>query len=255
MKLRGKVKRILMDQLSEGKVLHFSLLDPDKVDIESLYSIASKLVNAGTSAFLIGGTLGVSKEKLDKIIEILEDFEIPKIIFPSNVNLITEKADAILFMSLLNSDDIYYITGAQLVAAPLIRKLNLEALPTAYIIVGYGGTAAHVGKARIIPYDNIELILAYSIMAELLGMKFIYLEAGSGAPQPIDPSAISLIKKNLEDSKLIIGGGIRSEEVAKRIAIAGADIIVTGTIIEQNLEKALKIINEINNIRRNHAIK
>jgi len=255
MKLKGKVKKIIMDQLNEGKVLHFSLLDPDKVDIESLYSIASKLVKAGTNAFLIGGTLGVSKEKLDRILEILEDFEIPKIIFPSNVNLITEKADAILFMSLLNSDDIYYITGAQLIAAPLIRKLNMEALSTAYIIVGYGGTAAHVGKARVIPYNNIELIVAYSIMAELLGMKFIYLEAGSGAPEPIDPSAVAITKKNLEESKLIIGGGIRSEEVAKRIAIAGADIIVTGNIIEQNLEKALKIISEINSIRRNYAIK
>jgi len=255
MKLKGKVKKIIMDQLNEGRVLHFSLLDPDKVDIESLYSIASKLANAGTSAFLIGGTLGVSKEKLDRIIEILEDFEIPKIIFPSNVNLITEKADAILFMSLLNSDDIYYVTGAQLIAAPIIRKLNMESLPTAYVIVGHGGTAAHVGKARVIPYNNVELIIAYSIMAELFGMKFIYLEAGSGAPEPIDPSVVTLTKKYLEDSKLIIGGGIKSEEIAKKIAMAGADIIVTGNIIEQNLEKALKIINEINNTRRNYAIK
>lgn len=255
MKLKGKVKKILMDQLNEGKVLHFSLLDPDKVDIETLHSVASKLYGAGTSAFLIGGTLGVSKEKLDKIIEILEDFEIPKIIFPSNVNLITEKADAILFMSLLNSDDIYYITGAQLIAAPIIKKLKMESISTAYIIVGHGGTAAHVGKARVIPYSNIELIVAYSLMAELFGMEFIYLEAGSGAPEPVDPTAVSFTKRSIEESKLIVGGGIRSEDVAKKIAMSGADVIVTGNVIEQNLEKAIKIIKEITNTRREYAIK
>ncbi|BFI75327.1 geranylgeranylglyceryl/heptaprenylglyceryl phosphate synthase [Sulfurisphaera ohwakuensis] len=250
MKLRGKVRKIIQEKLNEGKVLHFSLFDPDKVNLESIYSIALKLVESGTSGFLIGGTLGVSKEKLDSIIEILEDFEVPKIIFPSNVNLITEKADAILFMSLLNSDDIYYITGAQLIAAPIIKKLKLESLPTGYIIVGHGGTAAHVGKARVIPYDNVELIVAYSIMAELFGMDFVYLEAGSGAPEPIKPSVISITKKYLENSKIIVGGGIRSEEIAKELALAGADIIVTGNIIEQNLEKALKIVKEISNIRR-----
>lgn len=255
MKLRGKVKRILQDQMNEGKVLHFSLFDPDKVDTDSLYSIASKLVEAGTNAFLIGGTLGVSKEKLDKIIDILEDFYVPKIIFPSNVNLITEKADAILYMSLLNSDDIYYITGAQLIAAPIIKRLGLEVLSTAYLIVGHGGTAAHVGRARVIPYDNVELITAYSLMAELLGMRYIYLEAGSGAPEPIKPSIVSFVKKYLEEAKVIIGGGIRSEDIAKELGYAGADIIVTGNIIEQNLEKALKIVKEISNIRRNNAIK
>ncbi|BAK54230.1 geranylgeranylglyceryl phosphate synthase [Sulfurisphaera tokodaii str. 7] len=244
------MRKIIQEKLNEGKVLHFSLFDPDKVDLESIYSIALKLVESGTSGFLIGGTLGVSKEKLDSIIEILEDFEVPKIIFPSNVNLITEKADAILFMSLLNSDDIYYITGAQLIAAPIIKKLKLESLPTGYIIVGHGGTAAHVGKARVIPYDNIELIVAYSIMAELFGMDFVYLEAGSGAPEPIRPSVISITKKYLENSKIIVGGGIRNEEIAKELALAGADIIVTGNIIEQNLEKALKIVKEISNIRR-----
>lgn len=250
MKLRGKVKKIIQEKLSEGRVLHFSLFDPDKVEINSLYSIASKLVEAGTSGFLIGGTLGVSKEKLDSIIEILEDFEVPKIIFPSNVNLLSEKADAILFMSLLNSDDIYYVTGAQLIAAPIIKKLGVESLSTGYVIVGYGGTAAHVGRARVIPYDNVELIAAYTIMAELFGMDFVYLEAGSGAPEPIKPSIISIIKKYVENIKVIVGGGIRTESIARELALAGSDIIVTGNIIEQNLEKALKIVKEISNIRR-----
>lgn len=250
MKMRGKVKNYIRELISEGRVLHFSLLDPDKVDENNVFSLGKKLVDAGTDGFLVGGTLGVSQEKLDRIIAELNDFDLPIIIFPSNVNLISSKADAILFMSLLNSDDLYYVVGAQLVAAPIIKKLGLEVLPTAYIIIGYGGTAAHVGKARIIPYENTELILAYSLMARYMGMEFIYLEAGSGAPKTVSPSAVKAVKSNVEDAIIIVGGGIRSEESGKLLANAGADIIVTGNIIEEDYEKALKIIKEIKNVRR-----
>ncbi len=194
MRLKGKVKSYIREKLNDGKVIHFSLFDPDKVDENQVYYLGKKLVEAGTDAFLIGGTLGVSQEKLDKIISSLSEFGLPTIIFPSNVNLISSKADAILFMSLLNSDDLYYVVGAQLVAAPIIKKLGLEVLPTAYVIIGHGGTAAHVGKARVIPYENTELILAYSLMARYMGMEFIYLEAGSGAPKTINPLAIKAVK-------------------------------------------------------------
>lgn len=250
MRLRGKVKSYIREKLNDGEVIHFSLFDPDKVDENQVYYLGKKLVEAGTDAFLIGGTLGVSQEKLDKIISSLSEFGLPTIIFPSNVNLISSKADAILFMSLLNSDDLYYVVGAQLVAAPIIKKLGLEVLPTAYIIIGHGGTAAHVGKARVIPYENTELILAYSLMARYMGMEFIYLEAGSGAPKTISPLAIKTVKSNVDDAIIIVGGGIRDEESGKLLASAGADIIVTGNIIEQDSEKALKIIKEIKSIRR-----
>lgn len=251
--MKGKVKKYIMDLLSEGKVLHFSLFDPDKVD-KSAYQIARELVKAGTDAFLVGGTLGVSQERLEEIISVLKDFELPVIIFPSNVNLLSNKADAILFLSLLNSDDLYYVVGAQLIAAPIVKKMGLEALPTAYIIVGFGGTAAHVGRARVIPYDNIELVLAYSLMARYMGMEFIYLEAGSGAPETVKPEAIKIVKANVDDAIIIVGGGIRDENRAITLANAGADIIVTGNIIEQDSEKALKIIKSIKSVRKN-AIK
>jgi geranylgeranylglyceryl diphosphate synthase (EC 2.5.1.41) len=250
MRLKGKVKSYIREKLNDGKVIHFSLFDPDKVDENQVYYLGKKLVEAGTDAFLIGGTLGVSQEKLDKIISSLTEFGFTYIIFPSNVNLISSKADAILFMSLLNSDDLYYVVGAQLVAAPIIKKLGLEVLPTAYVIIGHGGTAAHVGKARVIPYENTELILAYSLMARYMGMEFIYLEAGSGAPKTINPLAIKTVKSNVDDAIIIVGGGIRDEESGKLLASAGADIIVTGNIIEQDSEKALKIIKEIKSMRR-----
>ncbi|MDT7861333.1 MAG: geranylgeranylglyceryl/heptaprenylglyceryl phosphate synthase [Saccharolobus sp.] len=247
MKLKGKVKKYILDKLVDEKRLHFSLLDPYKIKSENeLNYIAKNLYEAGTDAFLIGGTLGVSKERLDFVLSSLEEYEIPKIIFPSNINLISEIADALLFLSLLNSDDIYYIIGAHIVAAPIIKMLQLEAIPTGYVIIGHGGTAAHVGRARVIPYDNFELALAYTLAAEYLGMSFVYLEAGSGAPEPVRPEMISFIKK-ITNIPLIVGGGIKGVDIARRLTEAGADIIVTGNIIENDLERAIKIIRGIKN--------
>ncbi|AWR97232.1 geranylgeranylglyceryl/heptaprenylglyceryl phosphate synthase [Acidianus sulfidivorans JP7] len=236
-------------QLNKQKVLHFSLIDPDKIDdIDNLNKIAKKLFEAGTSAFLIGGTLGVSKDKLDEILEILGDYKLPRIIFPSNVNLISEKADAILFLSLLNSDDPYYVIGAQVVAAPIIKKIHIEPISTGYLIVGYGGTAGHIGRARVIPFDNYDLAVSYALAAEYIGMKFLYLEAGSGSPEAINPEMIRRIKK-YSNIGLIVGGGIRDIKTAEEIAKAGANIIVTGNIIEDDLGKAIKIIDTINKIK------
>ncbi|NON62461.1 phosphoglycerol geranylgeranyltransferase, partial [Acidianus sp. RZ1] len=193
MKMKGKINSYIQ-QLSEKKTLHFSLIDPDKVpDYNFLVSTSKKLYDAGTSAFMVGGTLGVSKDKLDSILDILQDYSIPVILFPSNINIISEKADAIMFMSLLNSDDLYYVIGAQVVAAPIIKRLGLEILPTAYIIVGFGGTAGHVGRARVIPFDNSDLAVAYSLAAEYLGMKYVYLEAGSGSPETVRPEMIAAV--------------------------------------------------------------
>ncbi|AHC51101.1 geranylgeranylglyceryl phosphate synthase [Sulfolobus acidocaldarius SUSAZ] len=257
MKFRGKVARYISEILEEGKTLHFSLFDPDKIfDLDSLHDIASKLIEAGTDVFLIGGTLGISQDKLDNILSILEEFSIPLIIFPSNVNLISNKADAILFLSLLNSDDLYYIVGAQIVAAPIIKRIGLEVLPTAYLIIGHGGTAGHIGRARVIPYDNIELIVSYSLAANYMGMKYIYLEAGSGASETVKPEAIKVVKNTVKDGVVIVGGGVTNEERARNLVLAGADIIVTGNVIERDHQKALKIIKEIKSIRRtSNAIK
>ncbi|MEM0363020.1 MAG: geranylgeranylglyceryl/heptaprenylglyceryl phosphate synthase [Sulfolobaceae archaeon] len=247
MKLKGKVRKYILDKLNDNEKLHFSLLDPYKIKSkEEVEFIGKTLYAAGTDAFLIGGTLGISKDRLDLILSSLEEYDIPKIIFPSNINLLSENADAILFLSLLNSDDIYYLIGAHIVAAPIIKMLNLEVIPTAYIIIGHGGTAAHVGRARVIPYDNFELALAYTLAAEYLGMSFAYLEAGSGAPEPIKPEMVALIKKT-STIPLIVGGGIRNVEVAKRLIEAGANIIVTGNIIESDIDKAIEIIRGIKN--------
>ncbi len=249
MKWRGRVAEYI-DNKAKDTTLHATLIDPDKIeDVNRLVKLVSRLADAGTDIILIGGSIGVTGTHLDKIIKTLgEAINIPIVLFPGNISGISRYADAILFMSLLNSNNPYYIIGAQMQAAPIIAKYGLEVLPTAYIIVGYGGTASHVGYATPIPWDNIDLAVAYSLAAKFLGMKYVYLEAGSGSPRTVSPEMVKAVRKYVPGIRIIVGGGIRSPEQARTLAKSGAHIIVTGTIVETDFEKAAEIIESIKSI-------
>jgi phosphoglycerol geranylgeranyltransferase len=134
-------------------------------------------------------------------------------------------------MSLLNSVDPYFLIGAQILGAPLIKKYGLEPISMGYVIVGEGGTAGIVGKAIPVPYNKPELVAAHALAGQYLGMHFIYLEGGSGATNPVPPEMIRMVKHFI-DVPLIVGGGIKTKEQALAAASAGADIIVTGNIVE-----------------------
>ncbi|ADM26911.1 geranylgeranylglyceryl diphosphate synthase [Ignisphaera aggregans DSM 17230] len=247
MRFRGKVYTYIKREIEDGGKLHFSLVDPEKVlNLEDLRKTLRALVEAGTNAILIGGSLNVFNEDVEKIVDIVEELEVPSILFPGSIAGIAKNADAIMMLSLLNSDDVYFIVGAQAYAAPIIKRLGLEVLPTGYIVVGEAHTSVSImGRARMIPFDKPEICAAYALAGKYMGMRFIYLEAGSGAPKPVPPEFVRVVKKAIEDTILIVGGGIRSSEVALEIANAGADIIVTGTIIEKDLERAIKIISSL----------
>ncbi len=246
MKWRGKVDQYLRS-VRQRSVLHFSLVDPEKIgDINQLKSVLECLVAAGTDAILIGGSLSVMSYDVDVVVDVVEELGVPSILFPGSVAGISPRADAILFLSLLNSDDVYYIVGAQVYAAPLIKRFGIEVLPTAYLIVGYGGAAGYMGRARPIPYEKPEIGAAFALAAKYMGMRYIYLEAGSGAPSPIPPSFVKYVRAVVgDDVFIIVGGGIRSPEIAFKLAHAGADAIVTGTVIEQNPQRAADIVKAI----------
>jgi phosphoglycerol geranylgeranyltransferase len=183
---------------------------------------------------MIGGSTFVSPKHLDDVVRIIKrTVKIPVILFPNNVTGISRYAHAIWFMSLLNSADPYFIMGAQVLGAPLVKRYGLEPIPMGYIIVGEGGTAGVVGKAIAVPYNKPELVVAHALAGQYLGMRFIYLEAGSGAKEPVPPDMIRAVKQYL-DVPLIVGGGIRSRGQALAAASAGADIIVTGNVVENN---------------------
>ena len=228
----GKVEQYLRDEIKKHGTICLPLIDSENTADSG--AIAKKVEEKGASAILVGGSSVIDQLELAKMVaEIKSKIKIPVILFPGNVTGVSPKADAILFSSLLNSENPYFITQAQALGAIAVKKYGIEPLPTAYIIVGDGTAAWFVGRARGIPFNKPNLAVMYSLAAQYMGMRFVYLEAGSGATQNVQPEMVAAVRQNYEGT-LIVGGGIRSPEIAGQIAKAGANIIVIGTMIEKD---------------------
>lgn len=235
---------------SEGTV-HLTLIDPASQTPEEAASIAYAASLGGTDAIMVGGSTGAGGVVLDHtLLKIKEKTDKPTILFPGNAAGVSRYADAILFMSLLNSRDINFVTTNQAMGAPLVYKSGIEPISMAYLIVEPGGTVGWVGDARLIPKHKPELAVAYALAGKYLGMHYTYLEAGSGADAPVSPEMIGAVKHVLGDNKLIVGGGIRDGETAKLCALAGADMIVTGTILEESSNVTEKIKELVSAIKK-----
>jgi len=211
-----------------------TLIDPEKLSPQQASKIAENSKSSGTSAIMVGGSTFISQIHLDDVVKAIKStVKIPTILFPNNITGISRHADAIWFMSLLNSTDPYFLMGAQVLGAPLVKKYGLEPIPMGYVIVGEGGTAGIVGKAIAVPYTKPELAAAHALAGQYLGMRFVYLEGGSGAKNPVPPEMIRVVKHYI-DIPVVVGGGIRTKEQALAAASAGADVIVTGNVLEGN---------------------
>jgi phosphoglycerol geranylgeranyltransferase len=243
----GRVEKYLLERIKAEGSIHITLVDPEKVTPPQASRIAENSKTSGTSAIMVGGSTFVFPAHLDAVVKaIRRTVKIPTILFPNNITGISRHADAIWFMSLLNSIDPYFLIGAQILGAPLVKKYGLEPIPMGYIIVGDGGTAGIVGKAIPVPYNKPELVAAHALAGQYLGMHFIYLEGGSGTKNPVPPEMIRTVK-HFVDIPLIVGGGIRTKEQALTAASAGADVLVTGNIIESTdaKQKVSEIIDGI----------
>jgi phosphoglycerol geranylgeranyltransferase len=226
--MEGNVEKYLIERIQAEGSIHITLIDPEKVTPPQASKIASKAKACETSAIMIGGSTFVSGTHLDDVVKTVKrTVKIPIILFPNNVTGISRYADAIWFMSLLNSVDPYFIMGAQILGAPLVKKYGLEPIP---------------------PYNKPELAAAHALAAQYLGMRFIYLEGGSGVKNPVPPGMIRAVKSYI-DVPLIVGGGIKSREQALAAASAGADVIVTGNVVEENGIKR-KVSEIVEGIRR-----
>ena len=245
----GPVEKYLLEKITEEGTVHITLVDPEKVTPSSASRIVHEAESCQTAAIMVGGSTIVSTSHLDSVVKaIKKTVNIPVILFPNNVTGISKYADAIWFMSLLNSSDPYFIIGAHVLGAPIIKKFGLEPIPLGYIIVGEGSTASVVGKAVPIPYDKPELAVAHALVAEYFGMHFVYLEAGSGAKQSV-PSEMIRMVKSIVSLPLIVGGGIKTGEQVKEVVEAGADIIVTGNVLEE-YEVKDKLRELVKNMKR-----
>ncbi len=242
-----KVKNYIDDTLKDHKI-HLTLLDPEEQSPEEAVRIAKEAVAGGTDGIMLGGSTTEPTE-LDATAEALqENVDVPIILFPGNISGVSKYADAIFFMSLLNSTNPYWIIGAQALAAPSIKKMGIEVLSMGYLVVEPGGTVGWVGDAKLIPRNKPDISVAYAMAAECLGMKLIYLEAGSGANEHIPEEMIAGVKK-MTNLTVIVGGGIRDGETAAKVAKAGADIIVTGTVVEDSSDVKDKIEELVEGIK------
>lgn len=247
----GLVEKYLSDKIKNEGTIHMTLIDPEKVTSKSASTLAKDAEACGSAAIMVGGSTFDSTSHLDAVAKSLkESVEIPVILFPNNVTGITKYADAIWFMSLLNSADPYFLMGAQVLGAPIVKKFGLEPLPLGYIIVGEGGTVSVVGKAVPIPYNKPELVAAHALAAEYFGMRFVYLEAGSGVGNPVPGEMVQLVKR-VTNLPVIVGGGIRTGEQVKAVVEAGANIIVTGNVLEEN-KGSHKIRELVDNMKACH---
>jgi phosphoglycerol geranylgeranyltransferase len=250
--MSGRVESYLLDKIKSNGSIHVTLLDPEEVTPEEAARIAQNAKVSGTAAIMVGGSTFVSQSHLDDVVHAIKNaVQIPTILFPNNITGISRYADAIWFMSLLNSVDPYFVIGAQVLGAPLVKKFGLEPISMGYIIVGEGGTAGIVGKAIPIPYNKPELVAAHALAGQYLGMRFIYLEGGSGAKDPV-PSEMIRVVKHYINVPLVVGGGIKTKEQSLAAASAGADIIVTGNVVE-TAEADRKMSEIIDGVKRSKS--
>ncbi|MEF8835819.1 MAG: geranylgeranylglyceryl/heptaprenylglyceryl phosphate synthase [Candidatus Thermoplasmatota archaeon] len=242
----------VLDYILEKKdeeTLHMGLIDPDEQSPEESGRLAQALDEVGSDAVMVGGSTGITQENLDKTVKEMKNVtDLPIIHFPTKAGAISPHVDAIYFMSMLNSMDLSKVVGEQVAGAPYIRDMNIETLPMGYVVVEPGMTVGKVGKADLIPRNDSEMAVSFGLAAQYFGMELFYLEAGSGAPDPVPVEMIKACKESL-DIPLIVGGGIREPEQARKRAEAGADVIVTGTVIEETSRVSSKLKELIGTIK------
>lgn len=225
----------MLDKIAKGTV-HASLIDPDKQSAEKAGEMAKAMKEAGSDVVFVGGSSGITMENLSATAKAVKEASgLPVILFGGTPDSINKELDAVFFMQIVNSADPRFITFGQVMAAPVIAKLGLESISMGYVIVEPGMTVARVTNAKVVGQDEIEKAVAYALACKMFGFEFIYFEAGSGADRPIPPAMIKAIKTHV-DLPLIIGGGIKTPEAAEAARLAGADIIVTGTLLEQGAD-------------------
>lgn len=233
------MKHNITDQLLERKRRKRKslavLLDPDKVDFDTLPSFVGKAVLCGVDFFFIGGSL-ITHYRLDSLVKtIREHCEIPVILFPGNSLHIEPSADAILLLSLISGRNAELLIGQHVTAAPLLRRSKLEVISTGYMLIESGKTTtvSYISNTLPIPADKPDIAVCTAMAGEMLGMRTMFLDAGSGALNPVPAAMIQAVSKSV-GVPLIVGGGIDSLEKASAALNAGADVIVVGNAIERD---------------------
>ena len=229
------VYTLMLEKKKSGHKSLAILIDPDKVSPTSIHTIAQLATNAKVDYLFVGGSLVVSDHLDDCILAIKKECSIPVVLFPGSPSQLSKHADALLYLSLISGRNPELLIGQHVISAPFVKKSGLEIIPTGYMVIDGGAptTVSYISNASPIPADKSDIALCTAMAGEMLGMKTIYMDAGSGAKKAISEEMIASVSKNI-DVPLIVGGGIKDGEKAYLNCKAGADIIVVGNAIEKD---------------------
>lgn len=233
--MKHRLYDIFVERKRTGKKSFAVLIDPDKVNQQGLDELVRLATEAGVDYFLLGGSLVISNHLDDCVQHIKAQTNIPVILFPGSPSQVSKYADALLYLSLISGRNPELLIGQHVISAPVVKQSGLEIMPTGYMVIDGGAptTVSYISNAAPIPSDKNEIAMCTAMAGEMLGMKLIYMDAGSGARKPITESMIEKVAAVIE-APLIIGGGITDPEKAYRNCKAGADVIVVGNAIEKD---------------------
>lgn len=230
----GKIERYINEKIEKDGGIISIIIDPvDYPHTQKAVDTAVAAHEAGFDMIAVGGSIGAQGKLLDSVTKtIKEKVDVPVVLFPGNIATITPYADAIYFMSLLNSRNPYWISQVQTLAAPLIKQLNVEPLPIGYIVIEPGGTAGWVGDANVVPRNKPHIAAALALAGQYNGNRIIFTDAGSAAYEPVPTNIVSAVAEAI-DVPYLIAGGIRTPRQAGEIITAGGDWIQIGTAAEK----------------------
>jgi putative glycerol-1-phosphate prenyltransferase len=233
--MTNRIYQSLLQHKSNGQKSFAVLIDPDKVTVDKIDELTALANEAKVDYLLVGGSLVVTN-RLDEVVQqIKKNCDIPVILFPGSPSQLTPYADALLYLSLISGRNAELLIGQHVISAPFVKQSRLEIISTGYMVIDGGAptTVSYISNAAPIPADKNEIAMCTAMAGEMLGMKLIFMDAGSGAKRPINESMIEKVSQVIE-VPLVIGGGILDPEKAYRNCKAGADMIVIGNAIEKD---------------------
>ena len=245
----NNIYQSLTDRKRQSKKSFAVLIDPDKVNDNSVEELIQLSLDAQVDYFLVGGSLVISSY-IDECVQLIKrSCNIPVILFPGSPSQISKYADALLYLSLISGRNPELLIGQHVVSAPVVKKSGLEIMPTGYMVIDGGAptTVSYISNASPLPSDKNEIAMCTAMAGEMLGMKLIYMDAGSGAKKAISESMIQKVSSCI-DVPLIIGGGITTAEKAYLNCKAGADVIVVGNAIEKDASLIKEIAAAIHSV-------
>ncbi|RYY95068.1 MAG: geranylgeranylglyceryl/heptaprenylglyceryl phosphate synthase [Chitinophagaceae bacterium] len=233
--MEGLVYQTLLERKKRGTKSFALLIDPDKVTPASLDRLLDRSIEAGVDFYFVGGSLVVTDGLDECVLRIKSRTDKPVVLFPGSPSQLSRHADALLYLSLISGRNAELLIGQHVISAPFVKKSGLEIMPTGYMVIDGGAptTVSYISNAAPVPHDKADIALCTAMAGEMLGMRLIYLDAGSGALRPVSTEMIGAVARHI-DIPLIVGGGIRDGERAAAACAAGADVVVVGNAIEKD---------------------